>query len=60
MIERAAGWLEYAGIKIPRKPNGSPDCTIEISPAFALDKTDLIEKTSLVPKINPKDQIYLG
>jgi UDP-N-acetylglucosamine/UDP-N-acetylgalactosamine diphosphorylase len=32
---RAAGWLEHAGVRVPRKPDGSPDCLIEISPRTA-------------------------
>ena len=36
-----AGWLEAAGTKIPRKPDGSPDCTIEISPLTSLEGENL-------------------
>jgi UDP-N-acetylglucosamine/UDP-N-acetylgalactosamine diphosphorylase len=32
---RAAWWLERAGVRVPRKPDGSPDCLIEISPRTA-------------------------
>jgi len=32
---RAARWLERAGVAIPKKPNGSPDCVIELSPRTA-------------------------
>jgi UDP-N-acetylglucosamine/UDP-N-acetylgalactosamine diphosphorylase len=60
MIARAANWLESAGVKIPRKPDGSPDCTIEIAPAFALTKDDLLEKRRQIPEIKPGDKIYLG
>ncbi len=28
---RAARWLESAGVRIPRKPDGTPDCVLEIS-----------------------------
>jgi len=38
---RAARWLEAADIKIPRKPDGRPDCTLEIDPRTALDPADL-------------------
>lgn len=30
--ERAAKWLEAAGVKVPRKPSGEADCVIELSP----------------------------
>jgi len=57
MIALAAGWLESAGVPVPRKPDGSPDCTIEIAPAFALCKEDV--KTT-IDRIKPGDKIYLG
>ncbi|MGA2172941.1 MAG: UDPGP type 1 family protein [Sedimentisphaerales bacterium] len=60
MIALAADWLESAGVKIPRKPDGSPDCAIEIAPAFALTKNDLLEKRLQIPEIKPGDKIYLG
>ncbi|MBL7107549.1 MAG: UDPGP type 1 family protein [Phycisphaerae bacterium] len=58
-IERSADWLESAGINIPRKTDGSPDCTIEIAPSFAIYKNDIADKTNQIPKINPKDTLYL-
>lgn len=38
---RAARWLGAAGVKIPTKADGSPDCTLEISPLTALEAADL-------------------
>lgn len=32
---RAARWLERAGVAIPKKGDGSPDCVIELSPRTA-------------------------
>jgi UDP-N-acetylglucosamine/UDP-N-acetylgalactosamine diphosphorylase len=58
-IERAASCLEYAGIKVPRNDDGSPDCIIEISPGFALNEQDLKSKADQIPQIKPGDQIYL-
>ncbi len=58
-VERAAGWLEDAGIKIPRKPDGSADCLIEIAPSFALEKDDIKSKIDKIPEIKPGDKIYL-
>ncbi len=60
IIDRAADWLQAAGVQIPRKADGSPDCTLEIAPAFALHKEDLKEKLDRIPKIKPGDAIYLA
>jgi len=59
MIARAAGWLESAGVTVPGKPDGSPDCIIEIAPAFALEKDDIKTKLDRIPKISPGDKICL-
>jgi UDP-N-acetylglucosamine/UDP-N-acetylgalactosamine diphosphorylase len=59
MVERAAAWLESAGAKVPRKPDGSADCTIEIAPSFALDKADVGAKRGQIPPIEPGDKLYL-
>lgn len=60
MVERAAAWLESAGIEVPRKPDGSPDCTIEIAPSFALDREDVAAKRDRIPPIKPGDKLYLA
>lgn len=60
MTERAADWLESAGVAVPRKPDGSVDCLLEIAPSFALRKEDIKEKLSQIPKIKPKDKVYLS
>jgi UDP-N-acetylglucosamine/UDP-N-acetylgalactosamine diphosphorylase len=60
IVARGAAWLESAGIPVPRKPDGSPDCLIEIAPGFALEKEDVKAKLSQIPKIKPKDRIYLA
>jgi UDP-N-acetylglucosamine/UDP-N-acetylgalactosamine diphosphorylase len=60
MVARAADWLESAGVNIPRKPNGSPDCLIEIAPGFALGRDDLKKKLHQIPEIKPGDKLYLG
>jgi UDP-N-acetylglucosamine/UDP-N-acetylgalactosamine diphosphorylase len=38
---RAARWLTAAGANVPAKPDGTPDCVIELSPLAALDAEDL-------------------
>jgi UDP-N-acetylglucosamine/UDP-N-acetylgalactosamine diphosphorylase len=39
--DRAARWLENAGISVPRKSDGSLDATIELSPLSALEAEDV-------------------
>ncbi|MHC4337849.1 MAG: UTP--glucose-1-phosphate uridylyltransferase [Planctomycetota bacterium] len=60
MVARAADWLESAGATIPKKPDGSPDCLIEIAPSFALEKDDVKAKTNRIPEIKPNDKLYLA
>ena len=60
MVDRAAGWLESAGITIPRKPDGSVDCVIEIAPSFALGKENIKAKLNQIPEIKPGDKLYLA
>jgi UDP-N-acetylglucosamine/UDP-N-acetylgalactosamine diphosphorylase len=59
MIVRSALWLEQAGIKIPRKPDGSIDCRIEIAPSFAICKEDITVKKDKIPPVKLGDMIYL-
>ncbi len=59
MVARAAEWLESAGVAVPRKPDGSPDCLIEIAASFAVEKDDIKGKLALIPQIKPKDKAYL-
>jgi len=60
MTARAAGWLESAGVTIPRKPDGSVDCVLEIAPSFALEKEDIKQKLDQIPKIRPKSEVYMS
>jgi len=60
MTARAAGWLESAGITIPRKPDGSVDCVLEIAPSFALEKEDIKEKLDQIPEIKRSGRIYIA
>jgi UDP-N-acetylglucosamine/UDP-N-acetylgalactosamine diphosphorylase len=59
MVDRAAVWLESAGVKVPRKADGSPDCIIEISPGFALTKEDIAKKRDKIPPINPGQSVFI-
>ncbi|UCC97726.1 MAG: UTP--glucose-1-phosphate uridylyltransferase [Phycisphaerales bacterium] len=60
MVARAAAWLESAGVAVPRKPDGSVDCLIEIAPSFALDKEDIKAKRDQIPRIRPGETVYLA
>lgn len=60
MLDRAARWLEAAGVQVPRTPQGGPDCTIEIAPLFALCAEDVRANLHRVPTLRPKGQYYLG
>jgi len=60
MVARAADWLRSAGVTIPEKQDGSPDCLLEIAPSFALEKDDIKAKLNQIPKIKSKDKIYLA
>lgn len=60
MVACAATWLECAGVTVPKKPDGSIDCVIEIALAFALYKDDVKEKLKQIPQIRPGDKIYLA
>lgn len=44
LVARAARWMEAAGWKIPRHPDGKPDTVVEIAPSVALDAADLRER----------------
>jgi len=60
-IERAARWMESAGVKVPRKTDGSADLLIEISPLFALDSEELAGKgVQLNQPLKAGDTVYLG
>ncbi|HEX8340973.1 MAG TPA: UDPGP type 1 family protein [Tepidisphaeraceae bacterium] len=59
-IRRHARWLEAAGVTVPRTADGEPDCTIEISPVFAVDEADLKTKTLQVKAIERGASVYFG
>jgi len=59
MTARAASWLESADITIPRKPDGSVDCLLEITPSFAYEKEDVEEKLDQIPEIKRSGCFYL-
>jgi UDP-N-acetylglucosamine/UDP-N-acetylgalactosamine diphosphorylase len=60
MVDRAADWLESAGVTILKKADGSINCLLEIAPSFALEKEDIKEKLDQIPKIKPKSKVYIS
>ena len=59
MVARDADWLEAAGVQVPRKPDGSVDCALEIAPSFAIYKEDVAAKVDQIAPIEPGDWLYL-
>ncbi len=57
--QRAAGWLERAGVSIPRSPDGEPDCVLEIGPLYALNSEQLGERTDLPDRIESGARVLL-
>jgi UDP-N-acetylglucosamine/UDP-N-acetylgalactosamine diphosphorylase len=57
-VRRAARWLEAVGVRVPRKPDGEPDCLIEIGPRYAASLADLRERGPRLT-INAGDQVVL-
>ena len=58
-IARACRWLEAAGVAVPRKLNGEPDCTVVIAPSFATCADDVRAKRGRVPSLRLGDCVLL-
>ncbi len=58
-LARACRWLEAAGIRVPRRADGSPDVTVAISPLLAMDADDLRGHRDRLPELHPGDAVYL-
>lgn len=57
MSDLFGGWLEQAGVSVPRRGDGSIPFAIEISPLFALDAHEL--KSKIEPGLVVERPIYL-
>ncbi|GJM19664.1 MAG: UDP-N-acetylhexosamine pyrophosphorylase [Phycisphaeraceae bacterium] len=57
--ERAARWLEAAGVSVPRGAGGRVDAVIEISGLTALDAAHLRERSNLPSAIEPGAKVVL-
>jgi UDP-N-acetylglucosamine/UDP-N-acetylgalactosamine diphosphorylase len=44
LMEMFASWLEEAGVNVPRDKQGSLTARIEVSPSYALDREEALEK----------------
>ena len=51
LVRRAARWLEGCACQVPRSADGEPALPLEISPAFALDASDLRERLQSPPTL---------
>jgi UDP-N-acetylglucosamine/UDP-N-acetylgalactosamine diphosphorylase len=60
MTERAAKWIEAAGVSVPRKDDGTADCVIEMSPLSAFDVQDVVAKKDKLPQIKAGESVYIG
>ena len=59
IMERGAAWLTAAGIPVPRKPDGSLDCLIELSPRRYLFAEDVVAaKTAITPPRRGEKNYY--
>jgi UDP-N-acetylglucosamine/UDP-N-acetylgalactosamine diphosphorylase len=47
--ERAARWLEAAGVSVPRRPDGTLDVRLELSPRRFLDRADVVAAAGTLP-----------
>lgn len=59
MVDRAAKWLESAGIEVPKNSDGKADCKLEISPLFALSAGDVQAKKEQIANIPAGSDIYI-
>ena len=59
-MEKAARWIQQAGLEVPRKEDGSADLLIEISPLYALDIDEFLQKRRLLRPLKRGDIVYLG
>lgn len=58
-IARACRWLEASGIRIPRKPDGQPDCIVAIAPSFADCAEEVAAKRERIPALKRGDRVFM-
>ncbi len=52
MSDLAADWLESAGVKVPKRPDGGAAAALEVSPLFALDAEEFAAKVDRNTRID--------
>ncbi len=55
--ERVARWLEWRKHPVPRSTDGTPDCTLEVSPITAMDRKGL--QSLMLPEIARGSEVVL-
>jgi UDP-N-acetylglucosamine/UDP-N-acetylgalactosamine diphosphorylase len=62
LTDRDSRRLERAGLAVPRKTDGSPDCVVELSPLTVFDDCDCAAWLKASPgfKIKPGEKVYIG
>lgn len=62
LVVRDSRRLDLAGLKVPRKPDGSPDCVAELSPRRVIDDDDAVSfvKKGSFKAPKPGTQEYYG
>lgn len=58
LVTRDARRLELAGVAVPRKADGSPDCLVEISPLLAIDDEDAVSRLKGRQAPNPGTSVF--
>lgn len=58
LVDRDSRWLEKAGMRIPRKERGEPDCVVELSPLSFLDDDDVIAHIERLKWPNSGEEVY--
>ena len=58
LVDRDARRLEAAGVHVPRRADGLPDCAIELSPRRFLDLADVAAAVADLPAPQPGKEVY--
>jgi UDP-N-acetylglucosamine/UDP-N-acetylgalactosamine diphosphorylase len=58
LVDRDARRLEAAGIPVPRRADGLPDCIVELSPRRYLDSADVATAAADLPAPLPGKEVY--
>ena len=59
MTDRAAKWIEAAGVSVPRDAEGKVACVIEMSSLFAADVDDVVAKKDSLPAFEAGKSYYI-